>query len=62
MRGVQHVLIAAALTAGMALAGGAAQAAKFKVLHAFCKLKAPERTAILEWSSQGIAHQELRKQ
>ena len=26
------------------------------------KLKAPERTAILEWSSQGIAHQELRKQ
>ena len=26
------------------------------------RLKAPERTAILEWSSQGITHQELRKQ
>jgi hypothetical protein len=26
------------------------------------RLKAPDRTAILEWSSQGITHQELRKQ
>ncbi len=26
------------------------------------RLKAPERTAILEWSSQGIMHQEMRKQ
>jgi hypothetical protein len=26
------------------------------------RLKAPERTAILEWSSQGITHQELRKE
>ena len=26
------------------------------------RLKAPERTAILEWSSQGITYQELRKQ
>lgn len=26
------------------------------------RLKAPERTAILEWSSQGVTHQELWKQ
>ncbi len=26
------------------------------------RLKAPERTAILEWSSQGLTHQELRKE
>ncbi|MBV9063198.1 MAG: hypothetical protein JOY77_09770 [Alphaproteobacteria bacterium] len=26
------------------------------------RLKAPQRTAILEWSSQGVLHQELRKE
>ncbi|HEX3943981.1 MAG TPA: hypothetical protein VHW69_07835 [Rhizomicrobium sp.] len=26
------------------------------------RLKSPERTAILEWSSDGVTHQELRKQ
>lgn len=37
MRGFCQVLIAAGLTMGVALTGGGAQAAKFKVLHSFCE-------------------------
>ena len=36
MGGLRQVLIATALIAGVALAGGGTQAAKFKVLHSFC--------------------------
>src|SRR5947199_10586257 len=36
MRGLRRILTTAFLAAGVALTGGAAQAAKFKVLHSFC--------------------------